>query len=324
MKPYLACILATLLPALAFGQAIIRPANTGGDVAFGSIDSGAITSDGRLTLTCTACAPALSITGVAGGANAITIPTGAKLALGSGPNDYLTIVGGQVYAPLLYATSLAVNNTITNNSATNGGSIAINDATRWLSTTTALLESSTAATSGTDTAFTLRPLVELSGADRVLDVVDHAGTSRFYVTPAGSIVNSGSATLGTVSSSLYGVAGDNPVIVRGSKVDGASAVGVRIGNLNTLTTAGSKVVAFCADNPSTCASEVASIAHNGTATFSGRISGAGVQAVAGTEPTCDESARGLIWTVAGDTGVADQVKVCAKDAADAFAWRTIY
>jgi len=204
------------------------------------------------------------------------------------------------------------------------GSLAFNDPVRFLSTTTALLESSTAATSGTDTAFTLRPLVELSGADRILDVVDHAGTSRFYVTPAGSIVNSGSATLGTVSSALYGVAGDNPVVVRGSKVDGASAVGVRVGNLNTLTTAGSKVAAFCADNPTTCASEVASIGYDGAATFAGRVSGAGVQAVAGTEPTCDESARGLIWTVAGGAGVADTVKVCAKDAGDAFAWRTIY
>ncbi len=45
---------------------------------------------------------------------------------------------------------------------------------------------------------------------------------------------------------------------------------------------------------------------------------------AGTQPTCNVSQRGRIWQTTGATGVKDSVTVCAKDAADAYAWRTIY
>lgn len=44
----------------------------------------------------------------------------------------------------------------------------------------------------------------------------------------------------------------------------------------------------------------------------------------GTPPTCNVSAQGEIWLSPGATDVADTVQVCAKDAANAFAWRTLY
>lgn len=44
----------------------------------------------------------------------------------------------------------------------------------------------------------------------------------------------------------------------------------------------------------------------------------------GSKPTCDASARGTIWLEEGGAGVKDTVDVCAKDAGDAYAWRTIY
>lgn len=44
----------------------------------------------------------------------------------------------------------------------------------------------------------------------------------------------------------------------------------------------------------------------------------------GTEPTCDSSTRGLLWYNASGAGVKDNYSLCAKDAADAYAWRTIY
>lgn len=50
----------------------------------------------------------------------------------------------------------------------------------------------------------------------------------------------------------------------------------------------------------------------------------GVQLTTGTKPTCDSSARGMFWHTAGGAGVKDAVEVCAKDAGDAYAWRTIY
>ena len=42
------------------------------------------------------------------------------------------------------------------------------------------------------------------------------------------------------------------------------------------------------------------------------------------KPICDAEARGKIWFVEGDSGVADAFEVCAKDVGDAYAWRTIY
>ncbi|HKR02279.1 MAG TPA: hypothetical protein VJT09_16495, partial [Pyrinomonadaceae bacterium] len=44
----------------------------------------------------------------------------------------------------------------------------------------------------------------------------------------------------------------------------------------------------------------------------------------GTKPTCDATNRGVIWHDYGGAGVKDTVEVCAKDAGDVYAWRTIY
>ena len=42
------------------------------------------------------------------------------------------------------------------------------------------------------------------------------------------------------------------------------------------------------------------------------------------QPSCTATARGLFWVTNGGAGVKDTVQVCAKDASDAYAWRTIY
>jgi hypothetical protein len=44
----------------------------------------------------------------------------------------------------------------------------------------------------------------------------------------------------------------------------------------------------------------------------------------GSKPTCAVAERGTFWYVAGGAGVKDTVEVCAKDAANAYAWRVIY
>jgi hypothetical protein len=41
-------------------------------------------------------------------------------------------------------------------------------------------------------------------------------------------------------------------------------------------------------------------------------------------PACSSDTRGTMWFIKGDSGVADSVMVCAKDAADAYDWRKIY
>lgn len=42
------------------------------------------------------------------------------------------------------------------------------------------------------------------------------------------------------------------------------------------------------------------------------------------QPTCTATIRGEFWYIDGAAGVKDQVEVCAKDAANVYAWRVIY
>ncbi len=44
----------------------------------------------------------------------------------------------------------------------------------------------------------------------------------------------------------------------------------------------------------------------------------------GAKPTCDATTRGTFWVDEGGALVKDTVEVCAKDGADAYAWRTLY
>jgi hypothetical protein len=43
-----------------------------------------------------------------------------------------------------------------------------------------------------------------------------------------------------------------------------------------------------------------------------------------SKPTCNSANRGTFWYTAGGAGVKDDVQVCAKDAGDVYAYRTIY
>ncbi|MEM3038637.1 MAG: hypothetical protein QXE45_04500 [Thermoplasmata archaeon] len=42
------------------------------------------------------------------------------------------------------------------------------------------------------------------------------------------------------------------------------------------------------------------------------------------KPPCDLPRRGMLWFTQGGSGVKDSLEVCAKDATDTFAWRTIF
>lgn len=54
------------------------------------------------------------------------------------------------------------------------------------------------------------------------------------------------------------------------------------------------------------------------------INGGVTLATATSKPACNSTTRGTFWAVQSGAGVKDTVEVCAKDAADAYAWRTIY
>jgi hypothetical protein len=65
------------------------------------------------------------------------------------------------------------------------------------------------------------------------------------------------------------------LIMNGYIDDGASAVGVKIGNMNSLDTAGAKIVSFYKDSSGGASSEKASIDKDGSANFSGNVTAAG-------------------------------------------------
>jgi len=44
----------------------------------------------------------------------------------------------------------------------------------------------------------------------------------------------------------------------------------------------------------------------------------------GAQPTCTVVLRGTVWETFGPSGQKDTMSVCLKDAADVFAWRTLY
>jgi len=46
--------------------------------------------------------------------------------------------------------------------------------------------------------------------------------------------------------------------------------------------------------------------------------------VAADRPACDANKRGTLWFTQGAAGVKDSMQVCAKDAANVYAWRTLY
>jgi hypothetical protein len=60
------------------------------------------------------------------------------------------------------------------------------------------------------------------------------------------------------------------------------------------------------------------------ATFSSTVATPALALSSLAAPSCDVSHRGQFNYVAGGTGVKDVVQVCAKDGANAYAWRAIY
>lgn len=49
-----------------------------------------------------------------------------------------------------------------------------------------------------------------------------------------------------------------------------------------------------------------------------------VPASTAAAPVCDATKRGYLWFTAGATGVKDTLQLCAQDATNAYAWRTLY
>jgi hypothetical protein len=55
-----------------------------------------------------------------------------------------------------------------------------------------------------------------------------------------------------------------------------------------------------------------------------RIASGRLHLSGGTEPVCDAGSRGMVVFVPGSAGVKDSLRVCAKDAAEEYGWRSMY
>lgn len=95
---------------------------------------------------------------------------------------------------------------------------------------------------------------------------------------------------------------------------GATYTGARIRVLHTdhADTSEDGDITFMTANSGTVAEKVR-IAYDG-----------GLKLATGTKPTCNSTYRGTLYYVAGGAGVADTYEVCTKDAADSYAWRSLY
>ena len=81
----------------------------------------------------------------------------------------------------------------------------------------------------------------------------------------------------------------------------------------------------------TTAGRVVTVSAAGTVTeesavtvTAGVVAATGVKLGAGAEGACDAANRGRTAMIQGGAGVADTIRVCAKDAADSYGWRTLY
>lgn len=283
--------------------------------------------------------PYLTLTAPSG-TSALVLQDGAKICLRPDCGGRVEITGGRVTLGGLNAGVLNLYNTgvfsttgtsdlqgaVANSTASNGGSLAINDPIRNLSTTTALFESSTAVTGGVDVGFTRNTLNTLDAGD-VLAQDKNNGVSVYSLYASGTLALSGNVNVigGTVYTPSSGAT------IKGNAPDSGSAVGVIIDNAASLTTTGAKILSVRNFN-----SEKASIDKDGTAVFNSLSTSGNLivgwtmtMNVATTPGTCGASAEGRIIRVTGTGGTATakrtQLCLCTSDGAatPVYAWQNM-
>lgn len=138
-----------------------------------------------------------------------------------------------------------------------------------------------------------------------------AGANDYLYSDGAAII-----TPTTLYAPTFGAVAGTSALVRGAIADGATAVAVRVGSVNTLTTEGAQVVAFCADSPSACATKVAYIDKHGSIAIR-------------TSPTLATCAAGLEGQITrqtgGTSGTRTRLCCCTSDGAGtpAYAWKNI-
>jgi len=157
-----------------------------------------------------------------GGTGSVLIPSGAKLCMdgaacsvaswwnGSstmsfgGPSGWAVSFGGSLAS---LGSAVDLRGSISNAGSANGGSVSINDPLRFLSTTTAIIESSTSATGGSDTGFNWNTLNSLSSGTDYHSTFTNNGTLLAYVGASGAVVATGNVVGAKLQGNVAGTAG---------------------------------------------------------------------------------------------------------------------
>lgn len=159
-----------------------------------------------------------------------------------------------------------------------------------------------------------------SGSASVLRLRGSAGTAATnYLALQGS---------STFSNDQMRVFANNPMVAIGQRAASSSATNISLYIEDNTTTTGVTRLAMQegAGQSTTNGFEyrlTSGTLNSGTLVWS--IAAGGIPQWGNTtEPTCASGTRGEVAMVQGGAGVKDTFRVCAKDAADAYAWRTIY
>jgi hypothetical protein len=173
--------------------------------------------------------------------------------------------------------------------------------------------------SATNSAFTLQPSLfraETSSGNLGLIVSDSVSVGVGVVNPLAKLSIAGT------DSSTNGVGA--AIRLKNSAVGGGTW-NLRAGATGNKTPAAGFSIADSSDNYRLAIDSTGNVGI-GTTTPGRELEvngGVKLNTVA-AQPTCNASNRGTMWFTQGGTGVKDALQVCAKDAADAYAWRTLY
>jgi hypothetical protein len=158
-----------------------------------------------------------------------------------------------------------------------------------------------------------------SGTADIMDVTDANGATRYFQVDLNGNVNmSGSAHIDAVNIATNASIGSN-VNIGGKATVGGNATVNGSATINGMATLNGGFFATSAAVQGS-AQVGAGLAVGGNAVIGGLLQLVGQPGA----PTCDASKRGALFFVQGGSGVQDQLLLCAKDASDSYAWRTVF
>lgn len=161
---------------------------------------------------------------------------------------------------------------------------------------------------------------------------DSSNKGRFEVRSFGNVYSQGPVFQGkggggTATAPTATLLDHNLFMLGGSGHDGTGIVGANTALIkikaesNWSTTSRGTVVTFeTTPTGSITRSEYFRVNGNGVQVTNGGL----VFAATAAAPTCSATIRGMMYYTQGAVGVKDTLQVCAKDATEAYAWRTIY